>query len=139
MSPSKPKRPIRLASDLSADERAIRELVDTWMAASKAGDTAAVMELMTDDVLFLVPGQEPFGKEAFRSAAESMRGMQMDGCAEIREMEIVGDWAWIRNRIDLTMSPAHGEPVRRSGYTLTILRKDSNCRWKLFRDANLVS
>ena len=128
-----------MASDRSSDERAIRELVDAWMAASKAGDTAAVLDLMTDDVLFLVPGQEPFGKEAFRSASESMRGVQMDGRAEIREIEIAGDWAWIRNHIDLTMSPADGEPVRRSGWTLTILRKGSDGRWKLFRDANLVS
>jgi ketosteroid isomerase-like protein len=29
--------------------------------------------------------------------------------------------------------------VRRSGYTLTILRKGEDGRWRLFRDANLVS
>jgi len=124
---------------MSDDERAIRELVETWMEASKAGDTAAVLELMTDDVLFTVPGREPFGKDEFRTASESMRGLKMDGRAEIQEMEVLGDRAWIRNRIDLTLTPPEGEPLRRSGYTLTILRKDADGRWRLFRDANLVS
>ena len=124
---------------MSDDERAIRELVETWMEASKAGDTAAVLELMTDDVLFTVPGREPFGKDEFRTASESMRGLKMDGRAEVQEMEVLGDRAWIRNRIDLTLTPPEGEPLRRSGYTLTILRKDADGRWRLFRDANLVS
>jgi uncharacterized protein (TIGR02246 family) len=124
---------------MNDDERAIRELVETWMAASKAGDTAAVLELMTDDVLFMVCGREPFGKEEFRANSESMRGLKMDGRAEIQEIEVLGDRAWIRNHIDLTLTPPEGEPLQRSGYTLTVLRKGDDGRWRLFRDANLVS
>ncbi|HET7576621.1 MAG TPA: SgcJ/EcaC family oxidoreductase [Sphingomicrobium sp.] len=124
---------------MTDDEAAIRDLVDRWMAASRAGDTEAVLDLMTDDVLFTVTGREPFGKEAFRAASEAMRGLQLDGRAEIEEMEVFGDRAWIRNRIELTLTPPEGEPLRRSGYTLTILRKDADGRWRLFRDANLVS
>jgi uncharacterized protein (TIGR02246 family) len=56
---------------MTQDERAIRELVDSWMKASKAGDLATVLDLMTDDVVFMVPGREPFGKEEFRAASES--------------------------------------------------------------------
>lgn len=124
---------------MTDDERAIGELVERWMEASEAGDTAAVLELMTDDVLFIVPGREPFGKAEFRAASESMAGLRMDGRAEIREMEVMGDRAWIRNHIDLTLTPGDGEPLRRSGYTLTILRRGEDGRWRLFRDANLVS
>jgi len=47
---------------MSPDERAIRDLVDTWMTASREGDTATVLSLMSDDVIFMVPGREPFGK-----------------------------------------------------------------------------
>ena len=124
---------------MSDDEGAIRELVETWIAASKRGDTAAVLELMTDDVLFMVCGREPFGKEEFRANSESMRGLTMDGRAEIQEIEVFGERAWIRNHIDLTLTPAEGEPLHRSGYTLTVLRKGDDGRWRLFRDANLVS
>ena len=123
----------------SDDERAIRALVEDWMTASKVGDTQKVLGLMADDMLFTVPGQEPFGKDAFRVMSESMKGAQMEGTADIRELEIRGDWAWLRNYIDVTVTPPGCEPVRRSGYTLSILRKEPDGRWLLFRDANLVS
>jgi uncharacterized protein (TIGR02246 family) len=124
---------------MSEDERAIRELVDTWMDASRRGDTATVLDLMTDDVLFMTPSREPFGKDAFRETSEAMRDDRIEGRAEIQEIEVLGDRAWIRNHIDLTLTPAEGEPLTRSGYTLTILRKGDDGRWRLFRDANLVS
>ena len=124
---------------MTEDEHAIRELVDSWMKASKAGDLATLLDLMTDDVIFMVPRQEPFGKEQFRAALESMRGVAMDGRAEVREIEVAGDWAWIRNFIELTVTPPGGKPVRRAGWTLSILLKDADGRWRLFRDANLVS
>jgi len=124
---------------MSDDERAIRELVETWMEASRAGDTTAVLELMTDDVVFMVPGHEPFGKEEFRQNSEMMRDVRLDGNAEIREIEVAGDRAWIRNHIDITITQPDGGSLRRSGYTLTILRKGGDGRWRLYRDANLVS
>ncbi|HEX4159154.1 MAG TPA: SgcJ/EcaC family oxidoreductase [Rhizomicrobium sp.] len=123
----------------SDDERAIRDLVADWMTASKAGDTQKVLSLMADDMLFIVPGQEPFGKDAFRAMSEGLQGMQMEGTADIRELEIRGDWAWLRNFIDITLTAPGGRPVRRSGYTLSILRKEPDGRWLLVRDANLVS
>jgi uncharacterized protein (TIGR02246 family) len=46
--------------------------VATWMAASKRGDTDTVLSLMADDVIFMVPGHEPFGKETFAAASRSM-------------------------------------------------------------------
>jgi len=123
---------------MSEDEQAIREVVDSWMDASRRGDTAAVLDLMTDDVLFMTPSREPFGKKAFREISETMGDVRMEGRAEIQEIEVLGDRAWIRNHIDLTLTPAEGEPLHRSGYTLTILRKCDDGRWRLFRDANLV-
>ena len=124
---------------MTEDERAIRELVETWMRASRAGDTATVLGLMSDDVLFMTPGREPFGKEHFRDSSESMRGIDIDGQAETLEVELLGDTAWIRNRLEMVMTPEGGEPMRRSGYTLTILKKGGDGRWRLFRDANLVT
>lgn len=124
---------------MTNDEREIFELVDTWMEATRLGDVAAVLELMTDDVMFTTPGREPFGKEEFRAALESMRDTKIDGRSEIQELRVLGDWAWIRNHLEISMIPPGGEPVRRSGYTLTILRKGDDDKWRLFRDANLVS
>ena len=47
---------------MTDDERAIRDLVATWMPASQAGDVSTVLGLMADDVVFMVPGREPFGR-----------------------------------------------------------------------------
>jgi len=124
---------------MSPDERAIRDLVDTWMKASRAGDTETVLSLMSDDVVFMVPGREPFGKQTFAANSRSMDGARLEGTAEVRELEVLGDWAWLRNFLAITITPPGGAPVRRSGFTLTILRKEPDGRWVLARDANLVT
>jgi uncharacterized protein (TIGR02246 family) len=124
---------------MTEDERAIRELVDIWMEASRRGDTETVLGLMTDDILFITPGREPFGKDEFRAQSEALQGVQMDGRADISEIRVLGDWAWIRNHIDLTITPPGGEPVHRAGYTLSILQKSADGKWRLARDANLVT
>ena len=117
----------------------IRDLVDRWMAASKAGDLVTVLGLMDDDVMFMTPSREPFGKDEFRATFEAMKGTKVDGRSAIQEIEVVGDWAWLRNHIDLDVTPTGGPTLHRSGYTLTVLRKGGDGCWRLFRDANLVS
>lgn len=121
------------------DEDAIREMVETWMSASRAGDLSTILELMADDVLFMTASRQPFGRDQFRRDFEAMKDAKLDGTASIEEIQVAGDWAWIRNRIDLTITLAGNPPVQRSGNALTILRKGEDGRWKLFRDANLVS
>jgi uncharacterized protein (TIGR02246 family) len=124
---------------MSDDERAIRELVATWMTASKAGDHDTVLSLMADDAVFMVPGREPFGKSAFAAASKGMQGMRIEGSADIVELQVLGDWAYLRSRIEVTVTPPNGPANTRSGYTLTILRKQPDGRWRLVRDANLLA
>ena len=124
---------------MTNDERAIRQLIETWMSASRTGDLATVLSLMADDVVFMVPGQKPFGKEAFARASEGMKNARIDGRSEIEELKVLGDWAYLRNYIEVTMTPDGGPPMRRAGYTLTILRKEADGRWVLARDANLLA
>ena len=50
------------------EEQAIRDLVKTWLAASEKGDLTTMLNLLADDVIFMVPGKEPFGKETFARA-----------------------------------------------------------------------
>jgi ketosteroid isomerase-like protein len=104
------------------DEAEIRELVTTWMAATKAGDAQAVLDLMTDDVVFLVPGQA---------------ALRIDGKSDIEEIQVCGDWAFMRSHLTVRVTPPAGETMVRAGYALTVLRRE-NGRWKLARDANLV-
>ncbi|CAG9176853.1 hypothetical protein LMG23992_03353 [Cupriavidus laharis] len=121
------------------DERAIRELVQAWFSASQRGEIDTVLDLMTDDVIFMVPGQEPFGKAAFAQASAGMKSVRMQGSYDIREVQVMGNWAYLRNFIELTVTPPGGEAVHRSGYTLTLLRREADGRWRLCRDANLLA
>jgi uncharacterized protein (TIGR02246 family) len=124
---------------MNSDEQAIRDLVDRWLDASQRGDLATVLSLMADDVIFLVPGQEPFGKEAFAAASEAMADVRIEGVSDIKEIKVVGDWAWMRSYLQMTITPTDGQPVRRSGYTLTILGKNADGNWVIRRDANLLA
>jgi len=124
---------------MTDDERAIRGLVATWMKASETGDLNTLLSLMADDVIFTVAGREPFGKEAFRAASEAMKNVRLTGTSDIREIKVFGDWAYIRNYIEITITPSGGEAMRRKGYTLSILRKQTDGKWVLTRDANLVA
>jgi hypothetical protein len=47
----------RRSFEMADDEGAIGQVVETWMSASKSGDLSTVLALMTDDVIFMVPGQ----------------------------------------------------------------------------------
>jgi uncharacterized protein (TIGR02246 family) len=123
---------------MSDDERTIRNAIQKWMSASKAGDTATVLSLMAEDVLFMVPGKEPFGKEAFASASQGMKDVLTDGVADIQEVTVLGDWAWTRVHLTVTITPPNAKPVRRRGYTLSIWRKQLG-GWVIYRDANLLA
>ena len=125
---------------MSDDERAIRQLVNAWMAASKAGDVSAVLAMMTDDVVFLVAGRPPLGKTEFAKMSASMKDMRIDGRSTVEEINVLGDWAYLRSHIELTITPPNGsKAITRSGNTLTILRREADGRWRIARDANLLT
>lgn len=124
------------------DEQEIRQLVTTWMAASKAGDIEKILSLMADDVVFLVTGQPVMRKADFAAAAKSQSGgdaPQFDGSSEIQEIKILGDWAFMWAKLKVVVTPPGGaQSMTRAGYTLTILKKQ-NGQWVLARDANMLA
>lgn len=124
---------------MTDSEAAIRDVMEKWFDASRRGDTETVLGLMTEDVVFLVPGQKPFGKREFAASSAQMGDVRLDGRNTIEEINVLGDWAYLRSFIEVTMTPAGGQPVHRSGYTLTIFRKEEDGQWRLARDANLMT
>jgi uncharacterized protein (TIGR02246 family) len=124
---------------MSEDERAIREVMASWMAASSAGDVPKVLSLMADDAVFLVPGRQPFGKQEFAAASRAMRDVRLEGTNEIEELKVMGDWAFCITRVAVTVTPNEGNTLRRSGYTLSLFRREPNGSWVLARDANLMA
>ena len=127
------------AESMTNDESKIRNLVKTWLDATRDGDFATVLNLMSDEVIFMVPGKEPFGKEVFAANSESLKNVRIEGTSDIRELQVLGDWAWIRNYLNLTVTMPDGKSTRRSGYTPAIFRKQADGSWLLTRDAGLVA
>src|SRR5262245_31678985 len=120
------------------DKQAIRESVNAWRAASKKGDLSTMLDLLADDVLFIVAGKEPFGKEAFAAAnREQMKGMEMDASIDIKEIEVAGQWAWMRSFLEITFT-REGKAAKHSGHILTIWQKNPDGHWVIKRDANFV-
>jgi uncharacterized protein (TIGR02246 family) len=124
---------------MTDDERAIRGMVEQWLAASRAHDLDTLLSLMTDDVIFMVPDSKPFGKERFAANAATMKDVKVEAAGTIEELQVLGDWAYLRNFVEVSITPPNGVISRHSGYTLTILRRQPDGRWQLARDANLVT
>lgn len=126
---------------MTEDESQIRQLVETWQSASRAGDVAAVLALMTDDVVFQTVGREPFGKQEFAALSTMPPGAprpHIESTQRIDEIQVAGDLAFMRAHIGVTVTPTGAAaPMARAGYTLTIFRKVDG-RWLLARDANLM-
>ena len=122
------------------DERAIRQLVATWLSASKAGDTEKVLSLMAEDVVFLVPGQPPMrGRAAFAAGQAGLQPFHLEATSEIQEVKVLGEWAYLWTKLSIVVTPKKGGlPIKRSGNTLSILKKQAGA-WVLFRDANMLT
>ena len=120
------------------DERQIRKLVDSWIAASNARRLPALMDMMTDDVVFMTPGRGPFGKTEFAADSQRMKSVTIDARAQVQEIEVFGPRAYIRNHIQIELTSPGQAPRRMSGYAMSILRKEADDRWRIARDANLV-
>lgn len=121
------------------DIQQIRDLVATWARASAAGDLEAIKPLMDDDILFLTHGADPFGRDAFvQHFTQNVQQMDLNVTADVREVEVRDDLAFARTWLEVRITLPSGEPITRTGYTLSIYRRRPGGSWKLWRDANLV-
>src|SRR5256712_2344953 len=104
------------------DEQAIRQLVATWLSASKAGDTEKVLSLMAEDVVFLVPGQPPMrGRAAFAAGQAGLQPFHLDATNEIQEGKVLGEWADLWAKLSVGVPPKKGRaPIKRAGHPPSI-------------------
>lgn len=127
---------------MQSNEDQIRALVATWMKASQAGDVDTVLGLVTDDVVFLMPGRPPMHKAEFAEgmkAQASSSAPSFEGHSEIKEITVAGDWAFMWSKLAVTIKPKDGStPMARDGHTLTVLKKQAG-KWLLARDANMLA
>jgi len=127
---------------MRSDEQAIRDVFNDWQQASAIGDVSKLRDLMAEDVVFLLPGQPPMqGRETFIEAFESgLQKIRIQSSGEIQEIHVSGPLAYCWSHLSVNITPlAGGQPKRRSGYVLTILRKQPAGNWVVIRDANMLT
>lgn len=129
-----------MTSDIS-DEQQIRTLIAAWGRASEAGDLETQLGLMTDDVTFLTAGNPPMPRADFITGFNKMMKLFRMVChSDVQEVTVTGDLAITWNRLTIEILPlAGGNTIRRSGDTLTVLRRGPDGQWRIWRDANLLS
>ena len=122
-----------------SEEGKIRELIDTWLEASKAGDLETVRALMTDDVVFLTR-DGVMERDDFVASFQAMAGnVDLNGLPDIREISVMGDVAVCWNKLRVEIKPHRGTPKVHAGDVLTVFRRGEDGRWRLWRDANLLT
>ena len=126
---------------MGPEERAIREVHTTWIAAVNAGDLVRLLGIMADDVVFLNPGQAPVGRDGFAPGFSAAHQQARIHCSsELEDVAVVGEVAYTLSRDSLSVTPrAGGEALRLAGHRLTIYRKQPGGRWLLARDAHTLS
>jgi uncharacterized protein (TIGR02246 family) len=124
---------------MSNDQLAIRNLVETWCRATEAGDVDALGPLMADDMVFLMPGREPFGKiEFLESSRQSAGKVKISVQADVQEVQVEGDlgYCWLKLGV-MVAAPDDAALMEHTGHAIGIYRREGD-RWVLARDANLV-
>lgn len=126
---------------MSSDEDQIRSLIASWADATRGGDLTAILNFMTEDVVFLTPGNAPMRREDFIDAFKSLAGaVEIDGRSNVQEITVTGDVAVCWNLLEVKVTPQEGgTTVKRAGNTLTILRRGGDGRWRIWRDANMLA
>ena len=127
---------------MNGDEAQIRSLVARWHEATAAGDVDAVLNLMTEDVVFLVPGRPPMrGRREFEQGLRSLLAQhRIESRGEIQEVAVSGDLAYCWSQLNVRVIPrSGGEGNVRSGNAMSILRRQTDGAWKVVRDANLLA
>ena len=126
---------------MGPDEREIHEVHATWIEAVNAGDLVRLLTLMADDIVFLNPGQAPFGRDGFSVAFSAAHQKARIRCiSELEEVVVVGEVAYTRSRDALSVTQhVGGEATQLAGHRLTVYRKQADGRWLLARDAHTLS
>lgn len=126
---------------MTLDQQAICDLVIEWHRATGAGEINAVLRLIAEDAVFLVPGQPPMrGRNTFeRGLRQVLASYRIESRSDIQEIVVSGELGYCWSALSVRMTPLYGgDASERAGHVLSIFYKQSNGSWVLVRDANLL-
>lgn len=120
------------------EQEQIRQIDERIMAAFAAGDADGVAAQYTEDAHLIPPDMPTI--EGRAAIAEHYRAVLGDYTVQLQaqadEVEIAGDWAWLRGRFEhRTESRTGGESLSGTGRYLAVARRGSDGVWRFHRDA----
>jgi len=124
-----------------ADEQQIKDLMDEWRRLTAEGNVDGLLSLLTDDVVFLTPGNPPMTKQDFaKGFREVSAKAQIKAIQDVKEIRASGDMATTWSHLTVVLTPkGGGQTSEASGYVLTVFQRSPAGKWLLARDANLVA
>jgi uncharacterized protein (TIGR02246 family) len=128
---------------MTPDEQSIRDLIQTWLRASADNQLDVILNLMDDDVIFLRQGMPPMcGKHTYAEAFKINAGkFKIDATSDVQEIQVTGNFAYCLSYLQVSMTPVTiGTPtMHMAGNVLSVLRKLTDGRWVIYRDANMLA
>ncbi len=119
-----------------ADVQAVKSSLAEWAAAANAQDPERMLTLVTDDLEWLPPGQEPVvGADAHKALRDYFDQFVLHVSHDNQEIVVGGDLAYVRYAYELNLTPkGGGEPVTLKGHGIRILRRQADGSWKQAKD-----
>jgi ketosteroid isomerase-like protein len=120
-----------------SDKEAIEQNQATFVARGNAGDVDGVMMCCSDDVVMMPPNAPAVvGADAVRSwLTEFFEHFTPNLETHTENLVVEGDLAYARRSYTWTLTPkAGGEPIKESGKTVLIYKRDEDGAWKAALD-----
>jgi uncharacterized protein (TIGR02246 family) len=120
-----------------ADVDAIRDFYQRYDATVTAGDREDWMELLANDIVWMVPEQEALvGEDAVRTRVDPMfNDLDMGHITSLEEIEVCDKWAYALGKYTFSATPkAGGETSEEIGKFMAVLNRQSDGSWKMSRN-----
>jgi len=119
-----------------------KQLIDEgherFLDAMRANDAAALLEVLTEDVVFYPPGIEPVrGKAAVRAWYEGINTEMLTEAIDVpaREVVVAGDLGIEEGKYVWKLAPVGGgDTVTATGHFIAIWRRQADGGWKCTSD-----
>ncbi len=116
-------------------------MMDDWRRLTAEGNLDGLLSLLSDDVIFLTPGNPPITKQDFAAGYREVAAKaRIESTQDVKELRVSGEIAYAWSHLTIVLIPNDGgKRSESSGHVLSVYQRSPSGRWLLSRDANLVA